>query len=223
MEKVVIPFKITNPKSRLSSVLSIEERVQFAKLMLLDVIDAVTGFKSNLEVIVLVPSETNEMQEFREEVERLYDCVVFREDRRDLDGAVNAIIEAEHEVAIVMSDLPLLTPQVLRRFFDCDGDIVISPGKKGGTNMLLVRDGRFRVSYHYGSFIKHLKMAEQLGIKATVFDSFYASVDIDDESDLLELMLHGDGKKSWKFLTEIGFSVDFSRKEPAIRRRSRKL
>lgn len=224
MVKIVIPFKITNPKSRLSSVLSIEERVQLAKLMLLDVIDAITEcFKSNKEITVLVPSITNEMQEFRKEVEEFYNGVTFKEDPGSLDEAINQIIGTEKEVAIVMSDLPLLTSRVLQRFFNCDGDVVISPGRKGGTNMLLVRDSRFRVSYHYGSFIKHLKIAEQLGIKATVFDSFYASVDIDDESDLLELMLHGTGKKSWKYLVELGFDVDFSKKDPTILEKTRKL
>ena len=212
---IVIPFKITNPKSRLSSVLSIDERVQLAKLMLLDVMDVVAI--ESKEIVVLVTSMAG-IEEFAEEVEEYYG-VVFKEDRRSLDEAINAIIETEHEVAIVMSDLPLITTKILQKFFDCDGDIVISPGRKGGTNMLLVRDNRFRVSYHYGSFVKHLRIAEQLGIKATIFDSFYASVDIDDESDLLELMLHGGNKKSRKYLIELGFDVDFSRKEPAIYRK----
>jgi len=221
MGKIVIPFKIANPKTRLSSVLSIEERVQLAKLMLIDVIDAITEcFKSNQEITVLVPSITNEMQEFRKEVKRLYEGVTFKEDPRSLDEAINQIIETEKEVAIIMSDLPLLISQVLQRFFNSDGDIIVSPGRKGGTNMLLIRDNRFRVSYHYGSFVKHLKIAERLGLKATIFDSFYASVDIDDESDLLELMLHGTGKKSWKYLVELGFDVDFSKKDPSIFRKN---
>jgi 2-phospho-L-lactate guanylyltransferase len=209
--KIVIPFKLGG-KSRLSSVLSAEERKQLAKFMLLDVLSAIAFFKK--QVVILVPRITVELQKLKEYVQ-FYDAI-FKEDPRRLDEAVNSFIT--EETSIIMADLPLLTPQILRKFFESKGKLVIAPGRKGGTNMLLIRDPRFRVSYHYGSFFKHLRIAEQLRIEATVFDSFYSSVDIDDESDLLELMLHGLGKKSWKYLMEIGFRVDFSQRDPAILR-----
>ena len=131
-----------------------------------------------------------------------------------MDSAINARIE--RDTAIIMADLPLLNERVLRRFFDSDADLVIAPGRKGGTNMLLIRDERFRVSYHYGSFFKHISIAKKLGLKVDILDSFYASIDIDDESDLLELLMHGKGKRSHEYLTTIGFKVDFSKKDPEL-------
>ena len=199
--KAIIPFKLNNPKSRLSSILSLEERRKLAELMLEDVLDVVLRFIDN--VIVLVPKNIH-----------LSLDVKVVEDRRDLNDAINSRIEKD--TAIIMSDLPLLNDRVLKDFLNRDGDIIIAPGRRGGTNMLLIRDERFRVSYHYGSFLKHVEIAKKLGLKVEIFDSFYASIDIDNEQDLLELLIHGKGKKSYDFLLSIGFKLDLSNKEPKL-------
>lgn len=199
--RVIVPFKLKNPKSRLSSILSLEERINLAKFMLMDVIDVISEFTN--DITVLVPPNT-----------KLDLNVKIEEDSRDLDSAINARIE--RDVSIIMSDLPLLNFKTLERFFSSEGDVVIAPGRKGGTNMLLIRDERFRVSYHYGSFFKHVAIAKRLGLKVKIFDSFYASVDIDDEIDLLELLMHGEGKRSHRYLKSIGFRVDFSKKDPEL-------
>ncbi len=201
--RVIIPFKLENPKSRLSSVLSLEERKNLAKNMLLDVVDVVSKFA---DVTVLVPPKTH-----------LDIDVDVEEDWRDLNSAINSRIK--RDTAVIMSDLPLLNERVLERFFSLDGDVVMAPGRKGGTNMLLVRDERFRVSYHYGSFFKHISIAERLGLRVGILDSFYASLDIDEESDLLELLMHGRGKRSAEYLRSIGFEVDFSKKDPTLIRK----
>ena len=199
--RILIPFKASNPKSRLSGILTAEERKKLAKLMLLDVIDVVRDFG---QVVVVSPLKLDV------DVEIVVDS-------SDLDSVVNREM-TNVPVAVVMSDLPLLNHATLARFFSTEGDVVIAPGRKGGTNMLLVRKAGFRVSYHYGSFFKHLNFARQKGFRVSVFDSFFSSVDIDDESDLLELLLHGSGKRSSEFLREIGFMVKFE-KTPTIERR----
>ncbi|RLI75743.1 2-phospho-L-lactate guanylyltransferase [Archaeoglobales archaeon] len=204
--KIVIPFKARNPKSRLSNLLNEEERVNFAKSMLLDVIDAMP----DMEILIVTP----------ESIDIDFDKVTAKNlrvliDERSLDDAVNSLIDEEKEIAIIMSDLPLLNREVVDRFFNEEADVVVAPGRKGGTNMLLVRNSKFRVSYHYGSFFKHVKMAKELGLSCKIFDSFYSSIDVDEESDLLELLLHGEGKKSWKFLIDRGFRVEF-KKDPVF-------
>ncbi len=199
--KVVIPFKTSNPKSRLSGILSDDERYELAFHMLLDVIDAAKS--AGAEVKVVSPQKLD------------LDVEVV-EDSRSLDECVNDELR-EVPKAIVMSDLPLINAEILKRFFSCSGDVVIAPGRKGGTNMLLVKREGFRVSYHYGSFLKHLDIAKKLGFSCEIFDSFFASVDIDDESDLLELMLHGKGKRSWKYLRSLGFDVEFSKVPKLVR------
>ncbi len=199
--RIVIPFKASNPKSRLSNILNAEERRKLAELMLLDVVEVARSFG---RVVVLTNASIS------------VDAEVVRDDS-DLDSAINKEL-LDTPVAIIMSDLPLLNHDTLRRFFSSNGDVVIAPGRKGGTNMLLVRKKGFRVSYHYGSFFKHLNFARENGFEVSVFDSFFSSVDIDDEDDLLELLLHGSGKRSCEFLKRIGFSVKFE-KTPTIERR----
>lgn len=209
---VIIPFKPSNPKSRLSSILSRNERLLLAESMLRDVYEAVRGIEDP-ENITLISPEPFQREWFEGRV---------LVDERTLDECVNSAISDKcrnSELAVIMSDLPLLSRKVLQEFFSTAGDVVAAPGRKGGTNMLLVRDSRFRVSYHFGSFFRHMKTAESIGLEFTIFDSFLASVDIDEPSDVLELMLHGSGKHSHRFLTSLGFYVDFSSKDPILRRR----
>jgi len=203
--KVIIPFKAKNPKSRLSHLMSREERTEFAKRMLLDVVDSIP---ENIKIVILAPEVVNV------EFERDVNIVV---DSRSLNDAINSLID--DKTAIIMSDLPLLNKEIVKRFLEQNADVVIAPGRKGGTNMLLVRNNKFRVSYHYGSFFKHVKIAKKLGLAYKIFDSFYSSVDIDEESDLLELLMHGEGKNSWKFLIEIGFDVSYKKDPILIKKR----
>ena len=198
--KIYVPFKPANPKSRLSDVMSERERGEFAFALLMDVLDACE------DAVVLSSSHERRLEGLKHEI-----------DERDLDAAVTSRIK-KGECAVVMSDLPLITRNTVNEFLSRDGDVVLAPGRKGGTNMLLSRNRRFYTSYHYGSFFKHLKICDELGILCEIFDSFRASIDIDDESDLLELMLHGKGKRSYEYLESIGFYVDYNEKDPALRR-----
>jgi len=209
---VIIPFKPSNPKSRLSSILSRDERLLLAESMLRDVYEAVREV-IDAENIAVISPEPFQKEWFQGRV---------LVDERSLDECVNSTIInrcSNDAVAIIMSDLPLLSGKILQEFFSADGDVVAAPGRKGGTNMLLVRDSKFRVSYHFGSFFRHMRTAESMGLRFTIFDSFLASVDIDEPSDVLELMLHGSGKHSYQFLASLGFYVDFSSKDPTLRRR----
>lgn len=205
--KFIIPFRPVNPKSRLSDVLSEEERKKFAELMLMDVVNVLKKFEFEIKVI----SSSKLDLDLGVEVE---------EDSSSLDECVNNELKNVPK-AIVMSDLPLLNSETIERFLECEGDLVIAPGRKGGTNMLLVRKKGFKVSYHYCSFIKHLNFAKSLGFSYRIFDSFYSSVDIDDRADLLELMIHGEGKLSKAYLEELGFRIKFE-KIPKLRRVKKK-
>lgn len=204
--KAVVPFKPINPKSRLAKVLSEEERRNFAKLMLLDVLRALESAEFEVKVIATSP------------IDIPMDVEVV-EDKRSLDECINSELE-DVPKAVVMSDLPLLNKETLQRFLETKGDVVIAPGRKGGTNMLLVRRKGFRVSYHYCSFLKHVNIAKSMNFSLAIFDSFYASVDVDSEEDLLELMIHGEGKLSKDYLEKIGFRVEFE-KIPRLSLRNR--
>jgi len=204
--EVLIPFKPVNPKSRLSDVLSLEERKKLVRVMLLDVLDVLNKFDCSVKVLSSHPFDLHGVEV----------CV----DSQSLDDAINSRIG--NETAVIMSDLVLLNEKTVEKFFNTEGDVVIAPGRRGGTNMLLIRDNRFRVSYHYCSFLKHIAIAERLGLKAVVFDSFYASVDVDSKDDLLEVLIHGKGKRTYEYLKSIGFDVKFD-KDPKLVRYGKEL
>lgn len=132
------------------------------------------------------------------------------ESELELNRALNALIKQEahtgwpSDILIVMADLALLTEKDVVGILNCDGDVVFCPGRGGGTNMILIRDPRFRTCYQGLSFPKHLRLAEELGLRATVFESFRAGCDIDLPEDLAEVLLHGKGETR-ELLKSLGF------------------
>ena len=107
---------------------------------------------------------------------------------------------------IVMADLALLTQNDMAGILSCRGDVVLCPGRGGGTNMILIRSPEFRTCYQGLSFPKHLDCARQAGLEVSVFESFRAGSDIDCPEDLAEVLLHGRGEAR-VLLEKMGFSL----------------
>jgi 2-phospho-L-lactate guanylyltransferase len=187
--RIIVPFKHNGAKSRLSSVLTQEERRRIAFAMLSDVLDVVTGF--SWATILSRPGL--DIVEVGRDVEIL-------ESELDLNDALNSLIAEEvrrgwpSDILIVMADLALLTGEDVAGILNCDGDVVLCPGRGGGTNMILVRSPKFRTCYQGLSFLKHLEFAKAAGLEATVFESFRAGCDIDEPDDLTEILIHGHGR-----------------------------
>ena len=198
---MVIPFKNQGAKSRLASVLTPWERQLLSFAMLMDVLDAVLG--QGPATILSRPGLN---------IADIGSNVEIRESELDLNDALNALITevARHgwpsDILIVMADLALLTEKDVVGILNCEGDVVLCPGRGGGTNMILVRSPRFRTSYQGLSFPKHLAFARQMGLEVSVYESFRAGCDIDEPEDLAEVLLHGRGR-SKKVLEEMGFSL----------------
>jgi 2-phospho-L-lactate guanylyltransferase len=197
--KAVIPYKKARAKSRLSPVLSQEEREELVELMLNQVLDSVK--EAGIETTdILSPSMYG--------LENIMDARILL-DKRDLNGALNSYLEqAEEPVLIVMADLPLLSSNHIKEITSTKKDICIVPGKGGGTNVLFIRTpSRYRVRYYGSSFLTHCSIAAESGQNIEVYDSFLASTDIDEPEDLVELLIHGKGASkdyiSRKFTLEI--------------------
>jgi len=198
---MVIPFKNQGAKSRLASVLTPWERQLLSFAMLMDVLDAVLG--QGPATILSRPGLN---------IADIGSDVEIQESELDLNDALNSLISciARHgwpsDILIVMADLALLTEKDVVGILNCEGDVVLCPGRGGGTNMILVRSPRFRTSYQGLSFPKHLAFARQTGLEVSVYESFRAGCDIDEPEDLAEVLLHGRGR-SKKVLEEMGFSL----------------
>jgi 2-phospho-L-lactate guanylyltransferase len=199
--RVVVPFAAERPKTRLEQVLSRAERAAFATAMLRDVLAAVN--EAGVEPLVLSTAP----------VEVAGEVVV---DDRSLTTAVNAVLSGEHgpgvaetPIAIVMADLALATSRVLEALFEEPGDVVIAPGRGGGTNALVVREPSFRVDYHGASYLDHLAGARHIGASVAAFDSHRLATDVDEPADLAEVLIHTDGR-AHDWLVDAGFSLSVS-------------
>jgi 2-phospho-L-lactate guanylyltransferase len=204
--RIIVPFAAETPKTRLSGVLEDAERRAFARAMLEDVLSTLRAAGTDPEVLATAAVETDAP------------TIV---DERPLTDAVNAVLATSEEaVAVIMADLALATPASIERLFDAGGDVevpagvdanadtdvVIAPGRGGGTNALVVRHPAFRVDYHGVSYRDHMQAAQSVGATVRTVDSHRLATDVDEPADLAEVLLHGDGKaRAW--LAEQGFEL----------------
>lgn len=213
--RVVVPYDGHDPKSRLASRLDDSERRAFSRAMLRDVLDAVERAGHDPTVLatgaVSVPNADA-------------DVVV---DDRPLTAAVNDVLDGfewsdspdDREVAVVMADLALATPDAIGRLADAEGDVVVAPGRGGGTNALVVRHPSFRVDYHGASYRDHRRIAEEVGASVGVVDSMRLATDVDEPPDLAEVLLHGRGE-SRRWLVDAGFELAVSDGRVGVTRKS---
>lgn len=200
--RIVVPFKLNGAKSRLAPALKPEERRLLAFAMTRDVLRTVSEFGT-----VTVLSRPGL---YAEDIEIAGDVFEILESDLDLNDALNELIEDEarrgwqKDILIVMADLALLAKNDIIGILNCPGDVVLSPGRGGGTNMILINSPVFRTCYRGLSFPKHLAFAREAGLEATIFESFRAACDIDQPEDLVELLLHGRGEAR-ALLEQMGF------------------
>jgi len=212
--QIVVPFKRSDAKSRLAPALAPKERRLLAFAMLRDVLGTVSGFGK-----VTILSRPG-----LDIVDVGYDVEIV-ESELDLNDALNELIDDAArqgqgwppDILIVMADLALLMPDDVAGILNCQGDVVLCPGRGGGTNMILIRAPEFRTCYQGLSFPKHLACCQQAGLKAEVFESFRAGCDIDCPADLVEVLLHGRGETR-ALLERMGFSVSEKGRSEGIER-----
>ncbi|KTG30282.1 2-phospho-L-lactate guanylyltransferase [Haloferax profundi] len=190
--RVVVPFGGRSPKTRLAPFLDADERRDFSLAMLRDVLTAIERAGGDPVVLADAPVDVE---------------VPVTVDDRPLTDAVNDELGGDEPVAVVMADLALATPETLERLFETAGDVVAAPGLGGGTNALVVRHPDFSVDYHGASIADHRTIADDTGASFVEFDSMRLAVDIDEPSDLVEVLLHGQ-ERSREWLAENGVRLD---------------
>lgn len=183
--KAVIPYKKASAKSRLSPVLTREEREEFVELMLNQVIDTLK--EAGIGTIDILSPSTYGLENMTKANVLL--------DKSDLNEALNRYLkQAEEPVIIVMADLPLLSSKHVKEIISAKKDVCVVPGKGGGTNSLFIKNpSRYTVRYYGSSFLTHCSIAEETGQSVEVYDSLFAGTDIDEPEDLVELLIHGSG------------------------------
>lgn len=201
---MIIPFRLENAKTRLASVLSPDERRQLALAMLRDVLRTVSDLG---QVTVLVRPGFLRLE--------LSHTINVIESDLELNDALNSYIRDWQEkgwpsdLLMVMADLALLTRSDLQHIMETPGDVVLSPGRGGGTNMILIRSPTFRACYRGISFLKHLEMAKMASMSLGVYASYGAGCDIDEPEDLAEILIHNKGEAK-ELLELLGFVLSES-------------
>lgn len=190
--RVLVPFDARKPKTRLGETLDEDERGAFARVMLRDVLAGVRATGREPEVLATGPVDVD-------------GPVIV--DERPLSEAVNvALSRTDEPAAVVMADLALATGPALAELFETPGDVVLAPGRGGGTNAVVARHPGFRVDYHGVSYLDHLRAARGCGASVAVVDSHRLATDVDERADLVELLIHGEGE-SHEWLRARGFEL----------------
>lgn len=203
----IIPVsRFSEAKTRLSPTLSPLERENLLKAMLMDVIGAISG---SVDQVVVISSDKDVLNFVKD----LNVFCLSEKGKTDLNGALTQAVEwcsdYASQVLIVPSDVPLIHPDQVQEMIELSDKwpLVIAPAKGGGTNALLCPTMDIGMKFGDWSFFEHLKEAENAGISWYIYDSFYLSLDVNTAEDLGEIMIHGFGTETRKFLKSIGLRV----------------
>ena len=209
--KAIIPFKKKGAKTRLRTFLTEAEREELAMMMLKDVL--VTLSESKIEEVEIITTCSKEelLNELKLELRNLK--LTVRVDEKGLNEVLNEVIQNEKDPRLIlMADIPLVTPESINELIGYEADVVIAPGRNGGTNALFMRKPcEFVVSYYGVSCLEHIETAKRRNLSYTVHDSFFISADIDEDDDLMELLIHG-RYFSAEYLRMIGVFIQVDKK-----------
>ena len=206
---VIIPVKrLDNAKSRLSSLLTDDERKQFCLKMLEDVLRTVKSTKRAHETVVVSKDP------MVSEIAKNFDAAYLKERKTGLNKTVSEAIDwcvkrGATSVLFLPADIPLVAPTDLNRIFTLreKASMVISPSRNGkGTNALLLTPPNVSPTF-YGprSFQRHIKEAKKLKISFHRYRSPRIALDIDTVEDLTYFIsLKAKKTSAYKVLEKIG-------------------
>jgi 2-phospho-L-lactate guanylyltransferase len=203
----IIPVKkFENSKTRLSPMLSTDERIHMSSLMLNDTLSVLAGVQS-LQQLVVVSSDRRV-----EEIAAKHSAKFLREEKET--GVNSAVTLADSycteqgtdATIVIPQDLPLL--DVVDVAMACDlaenegKCIVICPSLRyDGTNLLLRKPSSIMETYYdRDSYETHIKTAGRLGVPVKLFFSKKLMSDVDTPEDARQLTKEAGTSKTFEFL-----------------------
>ena len=190
----ILPVKrFENAKTRLSSILDMDDRILLSSLMLEDTVKILSSVRSLTQVVIVSADRR------AEEMATKHGVTFLREEKeKDVNSAVAladlySIREAAEATVVIPQDLPLLDPievskacQLAENESRC---IVICPSLRyDGTNMLLRKPPTVIATfYDNDSYNMHVKAALKLGIPVKGLFSKSIMYDIDTPEDAQQL------------------------------------
>jgi 2-phospho-L-lactate guanylyltransferase len=188
---VIIPVKpLTRAKSRLSAVLSAEQRQQLAEMLLRHVIATVRQVPEVVGTLV-ISRDTKALAIAR-------DAGTYTVQESGAPELNNALMRATSVVAgwggsavlVLPADLPLISSEDVRNLVELGLEphtiVLATDHQEDGTNAMLVRPpGLIPYAFGPGSFARHLKLAQDVNANVHVYSSERMMLDIDVPADLL--------------------------------------
>ncbi|MGD9091801.1 MAG: 2-phospho-L-lactate guanylyltransferase [Anaerolineales bacterium] len=186
----IVPVKpLRRGKSRLSGVLSEDERADLNRQLLAHTVDTLAAI-SEIEQVLVVSRDPAALSLARDHGAR----TVQENGAPKLNVALaRATILAKNYITrgilVVPADLPLITPEDVRTMLDRAKEppvVVVSPDRhRQGTNALLVCPvGLIEYDFGPGSFQRHCERALQAGARLEICELPSLALDVDVPEDL---------------------------------------
>lgn len=189
----IIPVKpLKRGKSRLSGILSVEEREKLNKDMLIRILNCIQK-TPEINFYIVISYDPATLAIAREMgAKTVLESKLTNLNRALRKAAAAAKAYSATRVLILPADLPLIDESDIQQFIKLgkpSQGIVISPDQKqNGTNALLV-DPIGAIDYNFGewSFRKHIEQAQRKKLTITVADIKNLKFDLDLPEDFLLL------------------------------------
>lgn len=203
----IIPVKkFENAKTRLSSMLGVDDRAQLSGLMLDDTLSALAGARS-LQHTVVVSGDKR-----AREIATKHGARFLHEDRES--GVNSAVALADRycndqgadATIVIPQDLPLLDPIDIDMACDMAENekncIVICPSLRyDGTNLLLRKPpSAIKTYYDNNSYETHIKSASKSGVVVKLYFSKRLMSDMDTPEDARQLAKESASSKTLEFI-----------------------
>jgi 2-phospho-L-lactate guanylyltransferase len=186
----IVPVKpLRRGKSRLSDVLSPDERANLNRSLLVHTLETLTAIPE-IEHVLVISRDQGALALAREHGAR----TVQENGAPELNVALaRATLIAKNYatrgVLIVPADLPLITPEDVHAMLERIQEppvVIVSPDRhRQGTNALLVCPaGLIEYDFGPGSFQRHCERARQVGARLEIFELPSLALDVDLPEDL---------------------------------------
>ena len=176
-----------NPMSRLSNIMSKDERVNLSKGLIINLINVFSMTKTDVYVI----SNNNKVNLFCEE----NGINIFESSQNDLNNEIKEFISKNDNYenwSIVHGDLPYITKHFARIWINlCESkSILIAASKDNGTPIFGGSKTYNNFLYGRNSFIKHTSSMEKENINYERVFHKELYFELDDEEDYSEFIKH---------------------------------
>lgn len=194
----IVPVKpLRRGKSRLSMVLSEDERTALNQTMLIKTLKTLKQVKE-IDTVLVVSRDPLALSIARDFSAK----TVLEDGSPELNTALRRAASVAkayfaNKILILPADLPLIKSQDIEEFLQKVGkppEIIIAPDRRrDGTNALLIHPaGLIEFKYGPGSFAAHIQSAKDINARIEIVESGVFGLDLDLPEDIELLKTHSD-------------------------------